>query len=114
MLYLNNDYVLGEPKTKSSRRDVPMLDSICTRLKEHKENQDKIKHQLGDHWRPKEGLEDLVFTSETGYPINRDVLRQEMNRIIQAINKDGIIFDHFTPHSLRHYGEYRKMVSDCL
>lgn len=109
LLYLNKDYVLGEPKTKSSRRDVPMLDSICTLLKEHKENQDKIKRQLGDQWKPKEGFEDLAFTSETGYPINRDVLRQEMNRIIQAINKDGIFFDHFTPHSLRH-----TMATRCL
>jgi hypothetical protein len=32
---------------------------------------------LGDKWRSKEGLENLVFTTETGYPINRDMLNRK-------------------------------------
>lgn len=102
LVYYNNEYLLESPKTKSSKRDIPMLDSICVLLKQHKKRQNENRLLLGDKWKPKEGLEDLVFTSETGYPINRDVLKQEMNQIVACINNDGIEFEHITPHCMRH------------
>lgn len=114
LLYLNNDYMLDVPKTETSIRDIPFLDNVYEILREHKKTQDKERKFMGKRWKPKKGMEDLVFTSATGYPINRDVLKCEMNRVIESINSSGTEFEHITPHTLRHYGEYRKMVSDCL
>lgn len=102
LLYINNDYILDEPKTKSSIREIPIIDSACTILKEHKIEQAKLRVLMGSKWKPKEGLDDLVFTSKTGYPINRDVLKQQMNYVLASIRKDGIKYDHYTPHDLRH------------
>ncbi len=39
---------------------------------------------MGGNWRHKNGLEDIVLTTETGCPINRDVLKVEVNRIVAA------------------------------
>lgn len=102
LVYVNNDYHLDTPKTASSRRDIPMLDNVVTLLKQRKKKQAEDRLLLGDKWRSKEGLENLVFTSETGYPINRDMLKQEVNRVIDNIHKDKVKFEHITPHTFRH------------
>lgn len=102
LLYLNNDYILDDPKTESSIRDIPFLDIVHKILSEHKKTQEEERKFMGKRWKPKKGMEDLVFTSATGYPINRDVLKCEMNRVIESINNSGIKFEHITPHTLRH------------
>jgi len=102
LVYLNNDYSLEQPKTKSSKRDIPMLDSVYQLLKEHKKKQWESKMLLGEEWKTKEGMEDLVFPSDTGYPMNRDRLKVQVNKIVDAINADGYSFLHITPHYWRH------------
>jgi len=102
LVYVNNDYHLDTPKTASSRRDIPMLDNVVALLKQRKKKQSEERLLLGDKWRSKEGLENLVFTTETGYPINRDMLKQEVNRVIDNIHKDKVKFEHITPHTFRH------------
>ncbi|HKL79965.1 MAG TPA: tyrosine-type recombinase/integrase, partial [Mobilitalea sp.] len=83
-------------------RDIPMVDSLYLLLEQHKSKQNDHRLMMGNAWKPKKGMEDLVFTTETGYPINRDVLKQELNRIIARINDAGIKFEHITPHCTRH------------
>lgn len=95
-------YQLGTPKTKSSIRDVPLIDKAIKTLKHQKVKQAKERMLLGEKWRGKEGLEDLVFTSETGKLINRDRLKVELDRVVEAIQKDHKEFEHITPHTLRH------------
>ncbi len=102
LLFINHDYILDDPKTESSKRDIPMVESLCLILKQHKIYQNKQRLMMGDKWRPKNGLEDLVFTTETGYPINRDMLKVEVNRIVAKINDAGIKYQHITPHYWRH------------
>lgn len=102
LLFINHDYFLDDPKTESSKRDVPMVESLWLILKQHRINQNKQRLMMGDNWRPKNGLEDLVFTTDTGYPINRDVLKVEVNRIVAKINDAGIKYEHITPHYWRH------------
>lgn len=102
LVYLNNDYSLEPPKTKSSKRDIPMLDNVYQLLKEHKKNQWERKMLLGDEWKAKEGMEDLVFPSDSGYPMNRDRLKVQVNKIVDTINSDGHNFPHITPHYWRH------------
>jgi integrase len=102
LVYVNNDYHLDTPKTASSRRDIPMLDNVVALLKQRKKKQAEDRLLLGDKWRSKEGLENLVFTTETGYPINRDMLKQEVNRVVARIQAEHKEFAHITPHTFRH------------
>ncbi|MDD3173085.1 MAG: tyrosine-type recombinase/integrase [Herbinix sp.] len=57
---------------------------------------------LGDEWKTKEGMEDLVFPSDSGYPMNRDRLKVQVNKIVDDIIADGHDFPHITPHYCRH------------
>lgn len=102
LVYVNNDYHLDTPKTASSRRDIPMLDNVIILLRQRKKKQSEERLLLGDKWKSKEGLENLVFTTETGYPINRDMLKQELNRVIDTIHNNKVMFEHITPHTFRH------------
>lgn len=98
----NNEYYLDTPKTLTSKRDIPMIDSVYTLLKNRKKKQAEQRMSLGELWKPKEGLEDLVFTSEFGYPMNRDRFKNDLNAVIDSINRDGIEFQNITPHTFRH------------
>lgn len=98
----NNEYYLDTPKTMTSKRDIPMIDNVYILLKDRKKKQAEQRISLGELWKSKEGLEDLVFTSEFGYPMNRDRFKIDLNAVIDSINKDGIIFEHITPHTFRH------------
>ncbi len=102
LLYLNKEYVLGATKTKSSIRSIPMLDNVYDVLKKHKKKQVERKLVFGDIWKEKEGMEQLVFPSDTGYPMNKDGLKVQTNLIIDRIHNDGIEFEHITPHTWRH------------
>lgn len=100
--YVNNIYDLDLPKTSSSKREIPMLDNVYNLLKQRKKKQSELKILLGEKWKAKDGLEDLIFTTEFGYPMNRDRLKVEINKIVDKINNKGIMFKHITPHTFRH------------
>lgn len=102
LVYVNKDYLLDTPKTPTSIREIPLIDSGIAALKRQKVKQAENRMLLGDKWQNKKGLENLVFTTMTGYPINRDMLRQELNRVIEDIQKDHQDFKHITPHTFRH------------
>lgn len=44
----------------------------------------------------------LVFPSDTGYPMNRDRLKVQVNKIIESIHEAGHEFEHITPHTWGH------------
>jgi len=100
--YVGNKYDLDLPKTTSSTRDIPMLDNVFSILKRTKSHQAELRLMLGEKWKTIEGLESLVFTSEFGFPMNRDRLKLEVNSIVKKINSNGISFEHITPHTFRH------------
>ena len=102
LLYLNKDYILGTTKTKSSIRGIPMVDIVYDILKKHKKEQLERRMLLGELWKEKESMENLVFPSDTGYPMNRDRLKVQVNKILESIHKAGNEFEHITPHTWRH------------
>ena len=55
-------YMIDEPKSETSKRDIPMLDNLVTVLREHRKRQLATRMLLGDKWRPEPGFENLVFT----------------------------------------------------
>ena len=102
LVYVNKDYSLDTPKTPTSRRDIPLIDNAVVVLKRQKLIQAENRMLLGDKWKNKKGLENLVFTTMTGYPINRDMLKQELNRVVAEVQKEHKEFKHITPHTFRH------------
>ena len=52
-------YYKTSPKTRTSKRDIPMLDNVYTILKTRKERQSELK-------KPYSGLENLVFCKDNG------------------------------------------------
>lgn len=102
LVYVNKDYLLDTPKTPTSRRDIPLIDNAVAILKRQKLKQAENRMLLGDKWKNKKGLENLVFTTMTGYPINRDMLKQDLNKVVAEIQKEHKDFKHITPHTFRH------------
>lgn len=95
------------PKTRTSERDIPMLDEVALTLKRQKKEQAELKISLGDKWKPEKGLEHLVFTSGYhrigfGVPVSNAALNTDMNKIVQQIRQKQENFPDITPHTLRH------------
>ena len=86
--------VLGEPKTKKSRRTVRLTGAASRALEEHLERQLKVMDRLGDLYRD----QGLVFTTEVGTPINPSNLRKRS--FASLLQKAGLPRLRF--HDLRH------------
>jgi len=86
--------ILGEPKTKKSRRTVHLTGAASRALEEHLERQLKVMEHLGDLYRD----QGLVFTTEVGTPINPSNLRKRS--FAPLLRKAGLPRLRF--HDLRH------------
>ena len=62
----------------------------------------KTRILLGQNWKEREGLEDLVLFNTFGSSLCDTNVRKDINRIVEQINHDGIKFEHVTPHTFRH------------
>jgi len=94
------DYDLGkstlvknDPKTKSGRRQVPILASMIPILKEHKERQNEEIREAGSAWVDN----NLLFPSNVGTFTEPRRVNTTMDKITDAAG-----LPHFTFHSLRH------------
>lgn len=90
------------PKTESSRRDIPMLANVEELLKEIRKVQMENRLLLGAKWKEETGLENLVFTYETGGALWDTGVRVDMGKIVDRIHAAGIKFEAITPHTFRH------------
>lgn len=100
-------FCIDTPKSISSHRTVPLLSPVLQILKIHKRNQLKAKLEMGGRWKVLEGMEDLVFTNPNipGEPVRKRTIAYDMDYIMDKINlhiEDGNLFEHITPHALRH------------
>lgn len=94
--------MLDTPKTHSSKRDIPMLDNVYALLKKQKKMQGEARLLAGSEWEPAAGLENLVFTTCTGAPIDKGYLKSSIDSIVKNINNAGILFEHISMHTFRH------------
>jgi integrase len=86
--------LLGELKTKKSRRTIRLTDAAVKTLREHLARQLEGMERLGDVYRD----EGLVFASEVGTPINpTNLRRRSFAALLQRANLPKIRF-----HDLRH------------
>lgn len=89
-------HYLDSPKSKSSKRDIPMIEQcyeLLKRLYSSSHSQSNIISL------PKY---DFVFTVGNGHLLTRDRVTIELNKIIKRMNHDGLIKEHITCHCLRH------------
>ena len=101
-------FYFGEPKTKQSKRKVPLTNEAISILNNQKLVQNKLKMK-SNNWN--NDWDGLVFTTVNGNPVGASTFRTMMIRIIKNINVDrqcntenGVYeeFQHCYMHSLRH------------
>ena len=106
--YKKSGFYFGTPKTKLSKRIIPLTDEAIKILKDQKILQNKliIKSKDWNH-----NWDGLVFTTINGYPVGQSTFRTMMIRIVNNINLDRKasstdgkyeVFEHCYMHSLRH------------
>lgn len=110
---VNRRLELSELKTKSSRRDLPLIDSVLNSLRAHRTRQLQEKLLAGSNWQDS----GFVFTTSIGTPLDaRNVIRK-----YHALLKKAELPQHRF-HDLRHscaslllaQGVPLKTVSDIL
>ncbi len=107
-------FIFTEPKTKKSRRSIPISNTLIDALKSHRRNQLEERMKLGAEY---ETL-DLVFASEIGTPLlHGNLLRRHFKPIRDKANLPKIrLYDlrHTTATLLLSAGENPKVVSERL
>jgi len=102
-----------EPKTSHSRRRVAMTPKLALFLREYRAERELLYLELGRQLT----LDDLVFTSVEGNPIDSCVLSHAFTRIARQAGLEGVRF-----HDLRHTfaslmllrGAKPKVISEAL
>lgn len=88
-------HFLDEPKTKTSKRQIPMFDKVYNLLKHlYDVSTDNNVIHIND--------ERFVSSLLDGEPITRDRVTLEINKVLNDIRADGIVFDYITCHCFRH------------
>ena len=107
-------FTFTEPKTKKSRRSIPISNSVINVLKTHRRKQLEAKLKLGAAY---ENL-DLVFASEAGTPIQpKNLIDRHFKPLLKKAEVPDIrLYDlrHTTASLLLSAGENPKVVSERL
>ncbi|EFV14138.1 tyrosine-type recombinase/integrase [Segniliparus rugosus] len=110
---IGGELVLTDPKTKTSRRTIPLSQGMVTALKAHRKRQLEERLRAGDQWKDN----GMVFTTEFGTIVDpRNLLRV----VKAAAKKAGI--EKANVHAVRHSaamawlesGVHIKAVADLL
>jgi len=91
--YGKRGFVVGEPKTDSSRRTIVLTDFLVEKLKLHRTSQLEMRLQAGLAWVDN----DLVFCNKRGGFFPPPTIAYQFNKLL----KDGG-FSHMRFHDLRH------------
>jgi Site-specific recombinase XerD len=93
-------YEFHPPKTKAGKRNIPMSKLVKETLLVQKKWHDKVSSRFA----PRQGLENLVFTSKTNNPLHNTNIRESIDYLVDKINRQypDVGFKRFTPHCLRH------------
>ena len=104
---------LTTPKTANSYRTIPFFGDTEQLFKAWQLKQEFYRQKLGDRWRARPELGNLVFTSTMGSPVTRYVIVHDIKKVVQNINLKEIYaatrehrepkeFKHIHPHAFRH------------
>ncbi|MGK8466263.1 site-specific integrase [Nocardia cyriacigeorgica] len=112
---IDGQHVLTTPKTKRSRRRVPLSDELARELKALRTRQKEERLRAGDQWKKHD---EMVFTTEIGDYFTP----QNLFPVVKAAAKRAGLGDNIGPHTLRHSaavawleaGVHIKAVADLL
>lgn len=97
------EFHLNPPKTKTSKRTVPISRQCELALKKQYIQRNNIMAKKSA--KPLEGFENLLFTTKFGTPICDQIIIEAIKRIVDEINlcRDELEqFEMFSPHCFRH------------
>ena len=94
--YVDGKPVLLEPKTPAGVRDVTLAPTASIPLRKLRSEQNQNALRLGKAW---SNPLDLVFTTETGNPLNR---RQVLKQYFRPLLKEAGLPEKMQFHTLRH------------
>lgn len=108
-----NSFHIQLPKSKSSIRKIPLIPDIITVLQNQKVMQEQYKHINSEYWKPLPQMDNLVFTTRNGTPIQEvyivkrlKTITKKMNQLeeMNALKEKRIpkVIERITPHTLRH------------
>lgn len=89
----NSEIIFQEPKTKSGKRNIPLIPTIIEELKEHRKRQDDEKAFAGTSYEDN----GLVFCTELGKPIEPRNMIRKFYKLVEDAN---LALTNF--HALRH------------
>lgn len=75
-------WYFAEPKTKASRRTLPLPSTLVKELRSHRRRQGEERLKLGAAWND----HDLVFPSEVGTPLTHSNITQIYKRVLRRAN----------------------------
>ena len=87
------EIVFGTPKTKNSRRTIPLTRTMADELTRWKQQQAQVKQRAGDKYTD----DGFIVTNEFGHYFEQKTFKDYYDRLL----KDADI-GHFTFHALRH------------
>ena len=91
----NQPYRLVEPKTRLSRRSLPLTPALVNQLRAHRSRQLAERLHAGAEWPGQEW--GLIFATATGGPLNNLSIIKQYKRHLQRANLPEVRF-----HDLRH------------
>lgn len=105
-------FYFGLPKSRTSKRDIPLTDAAISILQKQKLLQFQLRCK-SNNWNTDEKYNGLVFTSINGHPTGHSTYNNNIIRIVTNINADRrsmakishcefIEFKPMTMHTLRH------------
>lgn len=87
----------GEPKTRKSRRAIPITRELAVALTAHRGNVERMKDRAGDKWHEY----DLVFPNTSGEPLYDYRLRLLFKKIVEKMELDPTQYSLYTArHSM--------------
>ncbi len=89
------ELVIGELKTRKSKRTLTLTPEIIGLLRRHRAQQAEQRISAGTAWRD----HGLIFPSETGTPLDPDNFSHRLSAVCRRIG-----LGHWHPHELRHSG----------
>ena len=84
---------VGSPKTESSCRTVPLVNSAIALLKRHKQEQENYKSFVGEYYHD----QNLIFSSSTGGYIDPGNLNRKLKKVAKNVGLSNI-----SSHAMRH------------
>ena len=93
---VDGEWRLSEPKTRSSRRTVPLPLPVVAALREHRARQLEERLRVGGAWEG-EQWGDLVFTTELGGPLSSFHVLRRLRKLLKVAGLETMRY-----HDLRH------------